>query len=394
MGEDPALPWTFASYPDRVNVDFNPNPTRSLGVEMELILVDQLTGDLVDAGGEIIDELAAIGLGDRAKHELFECTIEIITGVASNVAEATEDLRQTLDELFNACDRRGLDPLCIGTHPYASWRNHRVSPDPRYGELLKAMRWPARRLLIFGVHVHVGVSSKDKVIPITNALTEALPVLLALSASSPMWNGTDTGMASARTKVFEGLPTAGLPPFLNDWAEFERFLGALMTARAIKTIREVWWDIRPHPEFGTVELRMCDGINTLREVGAVAALAQCLVERMERQLDEGQRLTIPANWTVRENKWRASRYGLDAHLITDADGTCEPLRAVALSLVDSLTPISRDLACETELLSVRHIIENGNGADRQRRIRSEGGSAEDVVHAIAAEMRTNRTTRV
>ena len=373
-------------------VDFTPNLTRSLGVEMELILVDQLTGDLCDAGSEVLSELERAGFADRAKHELFECTIELITGVSSTVGQATSDLGRTLEEMIRVCDRRGLAPLCVGTHPYANWRSHQVSADPRYGQLLDAMQWPARRLLIFGVHVHVGVSSKDNVIQITNALTETLPVFLALSASSPMWNGTDTGMASARTKVFEGLPTAGLPPQLADWGEFERFLGALMRARAIRSIREVWWDIRPHPEFGTVELRMCDGVNTLNEVGAIAALAQCLVERMERTIADGGTVAAPPNWTVRENKWRASRFGLEAELITDPDGTSAALRDVTEDLIGSLYPVAADLGCRDELISVLDIMENGNGADRQRMIRCDGGSSEDVVHLMAQELRANRTT--
>ena len=227
----------------------------------------------------------------KAKHELFESTVEIITGVCSSVAEAKADLAATLEEVtLGRPSGAGLGVMCSGTHPLTDWNTQTVSPDARYAKLIEEMQWLARRLLIFGVHVHVGVRSPDKAIPIVNALTAYVPHFLALSASSPYWIGTDTGLASARSKVFEGLPTAGLPYQLSGWEEFEGLMGTLVTSGTIETIREVWWDIRPHPNFGTVELRICDGLPTLQEVGAVAALAQCLVDQLNTQVDRGYQL--------------------------------------------------------------------------------------------------------
>ena len=195
--------------------------------------------------------------------------------------------------------------LCSGTHPFTDWATQDISPNPRYHKLVEDMQWLARRMQIFGIHVHVGVRSPEKAIPIVNAVTAYIPHFLALSASSPYWNGTDTGLASARSKVFEGLPTAGLPYQLGGWDEFEEYMETLIATHTIESIREVWWDIRPHPDFGTVELRIFDGLPTLSEVGMVAALGQCLVDQFDNQLDRGYTLPIPKGWVVRENKWRA-----------------------------------------------------------------------------------------
>ncbi len=199
--------------------------------------------------------------------------------------------------------------------------------------LVEQMAWMAQRLQIFGVHVHVGVRSPAKAVAIANALSAYIPHLLALSASSPYWVGHDTGLASCRSKVFEGLPTAGLPEQLVSWDEFEHLMETLVSAEAIGTIREVWWDIRPHPNFGTVELRMFDGLPSLDDVAALAALGQSLVAWFDERLDGGEDLGIPREWLVRQNKWRAARHGLDADLIVDDDGSRRPLRAMVADLL-------------------------------------------------------------
>ncbi len=191
----------------------------------------------------------------KAKHELFECCIEIITGICTTVPEARADLAATLAEVRAAAERRGLTVICSGSHPTSSWSDQNVTPNPRYARLVDEMQWMARRLQIFGVHVHVGVRSPEKAVAIANALAAYIPHFLALSASSPFWECHDTGLASARSKVFEGLPTAGLPAPIESWSDFEMYMGTLVSAEAISTVREVWWDIRPHPDFGTVEVQ-------------------------------------------------------------------------------------------------------------------------------------------
>ena len=359
---------------------------------MELALVDRSTGELVSAATDMLEVLGR-GHPDnqhpKVKHELFECTVEAITGVCTTVAEARADLSATLDEVAAEAERRGLATICVGSHPFSQWRDQTVSPDPRYHDLVEEMQWPAHRLQIFGIHFHVGVRSAEKSIAIANALCAYLPHLLALAASSPYWEGHDTGLASCRTKVFEALPTAGLPYRLADWAEFEQFMATLVNAEAIRTIREVWWDIRPHPVFGTVELRMCDGVPTLGEVMSLAALAQSLVEWLDRRFDAGETLPAPREWVVRENKWLAARHGVDAQLIVDDDGNRRPARDAIAELVDELAPTARDLGCADELAGVPAILDHGPSYVRQRRIVDKGGTLVDVVAALAEELATD-----
>ena len=250
----------------------------------------------------------------------------------------------------------------------------------------------ARRLQIFGIHVHVGVRSPEKAVAIVNALTMYIPHFLALSASSPFWKGTDTGLASCRSKVFEGLPTAGVPYQLSGWDQFEQFMDTLISAKTIHTIREVWWDIRPHPGFGTVELRICDGLPTMGEVATVAAMSQCLVDRLNTLMDRGYTLPVPRSWIIRENKWRAARYGLDAEIILDDKGRLQPVRESIEELVDELTPVARRLGCSDELRNALAIMERGPSYIRQREVIAAGGAMTDVVDSLVKELRTDRLT--
>ncbi|SCX47477.1 carboxylate-amine ligase [Klenkia marina] len=373
-----------------MEIRFSSSERASLGVEWELQLVDRETRQLTSGANEILAELTPEGLDEhpKAKHELLQSTVEIITGICGTVAEAKADLAGTLAEVVEAADRRGLGVLCAGTHPMTDWQTQDISPKERYAQLVEKMQWLARRLQIFGVHVHVGVRSPDKIIPIVNALTQYVPHFLALSASSPYWVGADTGLASARSKVFEGMPTAGLPYQLSGWDGFEEYMETLISTHAIESVREVWWDIRPHPDFGTVELRICDGLPTLDEIGAVAALSQCLVEQFDREIDRGYTLPVPASWVLRENKWRAARYGLDAEIIVDERGTVRPVREALADLVEELMPTARRLQCATELGDVLRILEVGGSYQRQRAVAAaHDGRLEPVVDSLLAEMR-------
>jgi carboxylate-amine ligase len=254
-----------------VEIPFNASPTSSLGVEWELQLVDRDTRELTSGATEILDELSGGGEHPTAKKELLQSTIEVITGVCRTVPEALADLTRTLDQVVPLAAERGLGLMCSGTHPFTDWQTQQISDDPRYRKLIEDMQWLARRMQIFGVHVHVGVRSADKAIAIVNALSAYIPHFLALSASSPYWVGGDTGLASARSKVFECLPTAGLPHQLDGWAQFEDYMETLIKTQTISSIKEVWWDIRPHPTYGTVELRIADGLPSIAEVAMVAA---------------------------------------------------------------------------------------------------------------------------
>ncbi len=370
-------------------ITFNSSPRPTVGVELELQIIDPETGALVQGAPRILEMHDG---REWAKPELLQSTIEINTGICETVAEAREDLDKKLKILHKTCDKLGYVLAMAGTHPFSAWSEQSITPDARYQELVDRVQWPARRLLIFGLHVHVGISSGEKAIAVFNSLTTFLPHLLSLSTSSPYWMGEDTGMASARVKVFESLPTAGLPYRLINWAEFTRFMKTLIGAGAISSIREVWWDLRPHPGFGTVEIRVCDALPTLTEVISVAAFCQALVVWLGDQYDEGIYLPTHRHWIVRENKWRASRWSTDARVIVDENGGQRLLAEDIERLLETLLPVARELRGEKELMGVRDIIRIGQSYIRQRRVFKQTGSLKAVVDSLVTELKEDTPT--
>lgn len=377
-----------SSTPDDL-IEFCGSPSTTLGVELELGLVDRHTRQLKAASNEVLAELECSGarLGEKVKHELFQSTLEVITGVCDTVDDAIEDLSTSLAAVRCVTDRMELDLIGSATHPFSDWSEQLVSPHERYSQLVDSIQWPARRLAIHGVHFHVGVPSGEHAIAVVRSLAYHLPMFLALTASSPFWLGRDTGLASSRTKIFEGLPTAGLPPPLEDWAEFERLMGGMLRGRIISSIREIWWDCRPHPDFGTVELRMCDGIATMDEVAAVAAMAQSLVTELVERFDAGEPLPVAPEWVVRENKWLAARFGADDSFLVDGDGLRRPAPELIAELVDRLGPTATRRGCRDHLERVPQLLERGGSYRRQRQVLADGGSMTELVEALAREHR-------
>jgi carboxylate-amine ligase len=375
-----------------VQIEFTRNERPTVGIEVELYLVDEKSGELVSAANELIAEIGATHPGGehpKVKHELFQCIIEIITDVCENAVEARADLLATLGDVRALAAERGLTLISSGTHPFAIAREQDISPEQRYHDLIETMQWPARRLLICGMHVHVGVPDGQLAIVVINEMKRHLPLFLALSSSSPFFEGEDSGLASARSKVFESLPTAGLPPQLHDWVDFEAFMSTLIDAECITSIREVWWDIRPHPDFGTIEFRMCDATPTIAEATALGALAQTLVAWCLQRIEEGTLPPPPREWTVSENRWLAGRYGIEGTLIVEGpDGSTErrPVRELLNDLVVELMPTARMLGNEDELGRVLEILDTGSGTIRQRRLVKGGGTLLDVVHHLADEL--------
>ncbi len=372
-----------------MEIPFTPSERRSLGVEWELQLVDLNSRQLTSAAIEIIGDLFPRGVDDypKIKHELLQCTIEIVTNVCGTVREARADLAESLRAVREAAAARNVGVICAGTHPLSHWLDQKITPQPRYEQLVEELQWIARRFQIFGVHVHVGVGERDRALPIVDALSAYIPHFLALTASSPFWIGNDTGLASARSKVFEALPRAGLPYQLSGWNQFERYMKTLVQARALESVREVWWDVRPHPDLGTVELRVCDGVPTLDEIAAIAALAQCLVEKFDRDLDAAPGLPVPDAWLLRENKWRAARFGLDAELIVHDERSVVPVRQAISDLVGELMPIAHTLDCADELRGVDRILTVGASYQRQRAVAAaSGGDLTKVVDSLLDEM--------
>ena len=374
-------------------ISWNPSRGATIGVEWELKLVDTSTRMLRQDARDVLAALPGLteeGEHPKIRHELMQSTVEVVTGICSTVSEIKDDLSATISQLERITGRRGTMLACAGTHPVSDWRDAKMAPIQRYAELVEQMQWLARRIQTFGVHVHVGIRDGSKAIPIVNALAAYLPHFLALTASSPYWNGQDTGLASSRAIVFGGLPTSGPPQPLTDWTEFEEYMDTLLRAGTIRSIKEVWWDIRPHPDFGTVEIRIFDGVPTLREIGMTAALSQSLVQLLDTQLDRGYKLPTPPAWVVRDNKWRATRYGLDAIVITDDSGSTAPLRDELYELMRELQPVADRLGCGPELGVVSEVLDSGASYERQRAIVASGGGLGDVVDALVTEFAEDR----
>ena len=233
--------------------------------------------------------------------------------------------------------------LSMPIHPFAKVSDQKISDDKRYTDFLDRMQWPLRRLLISGIHVHVGVESGEKAIAIINGMKRYIPYFIALSANSPFFEGENTGLASTRTKIFEGLPNTGIPERLRNYSEFQKFMRTLIKSKSIDSIREIWWDIRPHPGFGTVEIRICDSIPNLMDIKDLTAFCQALVVGLSRHYDNATQLPYLDNWILYENKWRATRYGIDADLIMDEDGKQVSIRSEIINTIKNLSDVVNEL---------------------------------------------------
>jgi carboxylate-amine ligase len=365
-------------------IDFAGSARPTVGVEWEFALVDTQTRDLSNEATAVIAE---IGENPRVHKELLRNTVEIVSGVCDCTAQAVEDLRATLRSARQIVRDRGMELFCAGTHPFARWSAQRLTDAPRYAELIKRTQWWGRQMLIWGVHVHVGIRSAHKVMPIITSMLNYYPHLLALSASSPWWGGEDTGYASNRAMMFQQLPTAGLPFHFQTWSEFEGFVYDQKKTGIIDHMDEIRWDIRPSPHLGTIEVRIFDGVSNLRELGALVALTHCLVVDLEHRLDVGETLPTMPPWHVQENKWRAARYGLDAEIILDADSNERPVAEDLTGLLNRLEPVAKSLHCADELAVVPDVYQRGASYQRQRRVAEEhDGDLRAVVDALVGEL--------
>ena len=365
-------------------IDFVGSPRPTLGVEWEFALVDAETRDLSNSAGDVIADL---GDNPHVHKELLRNTVELVTGICDTVDEAMADLSDTLTSTSEIVRDQGMELFCAGTHPFAEWSTQKLTDAPRYAELIKRTQWWGRQMLIWGVHVHVGISSAHKVMPIISSLLNHYPHLLALSASSPYWGGEDTGYASNRSMMFQQLPTAGLPFQFQTWREFERFVHDQKTTGIIDSVNEIRWDIRPSPHLGTVEVRISDGVSNVRERSALVALTQCLIVDLDRRLDAGEQLPVMPPWHVQENKWRAARYGLDAVVILDAESNERLVTEDIDELLTRLQPVAESLHCADELAAVADIPRMGASYQRQRRFAKEHDSdLRAVVDSLVGEM--------
>lgn len=366
--------------------DFARSAGPTLGVEWEICLVDPETRDLVPRAAEVIDEVQARHPGIHLEREFLQNTIELVTPVCANTNEAIQALNKDLTAIKEVADEKGLKLWASGGHPFSDFRTNPLSPKNTYEEIVNRTQYWGQHMLLWGIHCHVGISHEDKVWPIINAVMTKYPHLLAISASSPGWDGIDTSYASNRTMLYQQLPTAGMPYQFQSWDEWVSFMRDQQTSGVINHTGSMHFDVRPAAKWGTIEVRISDATSNLRELAAVVALTHCLIVHYDRMLERGAELPTLQQWHVAENKWRGARYGMDALVITNRDTDEAWVKDELQLLIDELTPVAADLGCVDELNLVREIIQRGAGYERQRAIYARTGDWKDVVDATCAEM--------
>ncbi len=372
-------------------MDFVGSPRPTLGVEIELQLIDPETRDLCPLSVQLLSECSKRQIG-HVKAEITQSMIEIDTAICEDVKECRQSLEATINALRPIVKQLGIELCVSGTHPFQRWTERKIYPTERYIYLLDKFKWLARRLTVYGVHVHVGVESGERAIAISNALIRYLPHMLALSASSPYWESVDTGMHSCRAGVMESFPISGLPYYFPSWSEFENYCEVLTRSTAITSLKDLYWFIRPNPTFGTLEFRICDGMPTLTETMALVAFIQTLVVWVDRGLADGSRskaIQMQRYWIAPENQWVAARDGLEAMVIINDDGERRRLGDDVLNLLDKIAPVARSLNNAQELEYLKQIIKNGSSASRQRRVYQEKQNLQDVVDSLVNEFNTD-----
>jgi carboxylate-amine ligase len=357
----------------------------TLGVEEEYMLLDAETYDLVQ---HIDTVLAAVSGGDfeaRINPELMQSVLEITTPVCRTAGDALTELTRLRAYVGEIAREKGLRVGSAGTHPFSLFERQRITARDRYRALVDQMQYIARRELIFGMHVHVGVDDHEKAIQVVNGLLVHVPALLALSANSPFWRGEPTGLSSMRQMIFAAFPRSGLPPRFRDYAEYAEVVGQLEKTGCIADYTHIWWDIRLHPRLGTVEIRICDAVTRVEEAAALAAYCQALVKHYCEQFDRGDKIPSYHRVLTTENKWLAARYGLEAPVIDLETGKRNriPVAQIIRRTLRQIEPHARELGSERELAGVREILSKGNGADRQQRVFNANRDIVEVVSEIA-----------
>lgn len=378
-----------------MHLTFSSSERSTIGVEWELQLIDKDSNDLRQAANAILDAPEAQVDGKLHPHiqrEMLLNTIEITSGARHTVGECMRDITETIELLRPVTDRLRIELGSAGTHPFASPAFQRVTDSERYAELVERTQYWGRQMLLYGIHVHVGVESRDKVLPLQSALASRLGHMQSLAASSPFWSGRDTGYASNRAMVFQQLPTAGIPQQFEQWGQLEKYVADMIRTGIIDGFDEVRWDVRPSPKLGTVENRVFDAATNATEVAALAALTHCLVEWYSRKLDAGEQIEPLPEWFVAENKWRSARYGMEAILILDAHGNEELVTDTVVRMLNDLEPVAKDLKCADELASIEKILKLGASYQRQRIVAENArhNSREAVTELLLAEMRAGR----
>ena len=358
-------------------------PSYTLGIEEELMILDRGSWDLANA---IEALLADSGGGDEElgiKPELHESVLEIATKPCADTREAGAELRGLRRQVAEIASARGLAIGSAGTHPFALWEDQRISARPRYRDLIDALRFVARQEVIFGLHVHVGIDDADKAIHVANGMRVHVPLLLALSANSPFWRGQETGLASTRMPIFRQFPRVGMPPAYDGWKDFEERIGFMVESKTIEDYTYLWYDVRPHPNFGTVEIRAMDGQTRVEHTLALAALIQAMVKELAEHFEAGEPLASYPFEMLDENRWIAARHGLAGEMVDLPSFERVPTKALGRRLYDRLLEHAQDLGSASDLEGVDDLLERGNGAHRQQVVYEANHDLNEVVREIA-----------
>lgn len=345
---------------------FSENKTISLGVEIEIQLIDPDSGNLKPVGPAVLRALEKQEGTSHIKSEIFQSMLEIDTPISANAHGVGSSLRHSLEMARKEAFLHSAKIMMSGTHPFAHYTERLLTPSGRYYTLVDRNKWITRRLQIFGLHVHLGMRNGEHAIAMNNALCHYLPMMLAMSASSPFWHKEDTGLASSRITFFEAIPTGGHPYLLNGWAEFEDLIDRLMVSGSITSIKDLWWDIRPNLEYGTIEVRIADCPPTIKEVEALVAFIHSLAVFIDQELTAGRQFSPPPEWILRENKWRASRHGVQCDLIKDVSGRSVPFEKIWTELKENLGPVCQKFEYGKYFSFLDQVVAKGPSYVRQR----------------------------
>ena len=362
----------------------------TIGVEEEFQIIDPATCELRSHVMQLVSA-ASPDIVEQVKHEMHQSIVETGTKICENVGELRIEMHRTRGELVAAAERAGLQVAAAGTHPFSSWIDQVISPGERYQHIIEELQQLARSLLIFGMHIHVAMPDKQTTIDMMNMVRYFLPHLLALSTSSPFWMGRNTGLKSFRTTVFRRFPRTGVPEQFESWSAYENFVNLLVRLNCIDNGKKIWWDVRPHPAFGTLEFRMCDVTTRVEEAVAVAALTQAIVVKLYKLYKSNQSWRLYRRALIEENKWRAARYGIEGKLIDFGKEAEVPMLELIPELLELVDDVLDELGSRGAVQYIHTILNEGTSAERQLRVYQKTGDLKAVVRHLVAETRAGVT---
>ncbi len=362
-------------------------PSLSIGIEEEYQTIDPESRDLRSHIASEILPKAKLALHEAVKPEMHQSVIEVGTRVCKNIKEARENIQALRREMITLASEHGMLLAAGSTHPFSDWKLQEIYPDERYARVVEDMQLIARANLVFGLHVHIGIEDRNTSIHIMNSMRYFLPHILALSTNSPFWMGMNSGFKSYRCKVFERFPRTGIPDTFSNWSEYENFVALLVKTNCIDNGKKIWWDIRPHPFFNTLEVRVCDIPMRLDETVAIAALIQATIAMLYKLHASNKSYRIYGRSLLMENKFRASRYGIQGKLIDFGKEEEVPVRDLMLEYLDLIDEAVEELGSREEIDYIHQMLKMGTGADRQLKVFEETGDLKKVVDYMVAETR-------